>query len=48
MKSAIVRLGQSEKIIFDCNCNYNNDLLDKTLQLGLICNISCQKQPRNY
>ena len=24
--------------------NYNNDLLDKTLQLGLICNISCQKQ----
>ena len=27
-----------------CNCNYTNDLLDKSLQLGLICNISYEKQ----
>ena len=26
------------------NCNYTNDLLDKSLQLGLICNVSYEKQ----
>ena len=44
MKSAIVRFRPKWENHIDCNCNYNNDLLDKTLQLGLICNISCQKQ----
>ena len=28
----------------ECNSNYTNDLLDKSLQLGLICNVSYEKQ----
>ena len=28
----------------ECNSNYTNDLLDKSLQLGLICNASFEKQ----
>ena len=28
----------------DPNCNYSNDLLNKSLQLGLICNVSFEKQ----
>ena len=28
----------------ECKSNYTNDLLDKSLQLGLICNVSYEKQ----
>ena len=45
MKSAIVRLGQWDNHI-ECNCNYTNDLFDKSLQLSLIYNISHEKQSK--